>query len=45
MLAIRLPEDLEDIYLTELELQRVRSGESPACSSEEIRKRLDNDAV
>ena len=29
-------EDLEDIYLADLELQRVRDGESPTYSLEEV---------
>jgi len=29
-------EDLEDIYLAELELQRVRDGDSPVYSLEEV---------
>lgn len=33
-------EDLEDIYLAERELERVRSGESKTYSAEEVGKEL-----
>jgi RHH-type rel operon transcriptional repressor/antitoxin RelB len=33
-------DDLEDIYLAEQVLERIRSGEEQVCSLEEVRKRL-----